>query len=277
MIMKRIVIALLLLLSLPLCAQEKGRWVKGKASVFGTDFGKMQTEAVKRARADALNQAGIVVSASSFRVQTEDNKNLNDYYSQFSEATSRGIITDERNIKISDPVRVSGAQAKGERMFQIDAELEAFVVIPAGIADAGFTVAVQTNKTTFREHEPVTLAITPSKDGYVTIFHVKNDTIQIPFPNALSRNNKVTAKKKFVFPTDYELYLTIDGTEKTSVEEFIVVVTKEDISAADIGDAKIVGDELQLPKMTMTELSRWLSKIPLNIRTMGYVVLTVVR
>lgn len=64
---------------LTLSAQEKGKWVTGKATVYGTNFSAMETEAVKRARADALNQAGIVVSASSYRMQTEDNKDLSDY------------------------------------------------------------------------------------------------------------------------------------------------------------------------------------------------------
>lgn len=275
--MPRLFLTFLFFLSIPLGAQEGGRWVKGKASAFGSDFGKMQSEAVKRARADALNQAGIVVSASSFRVQSEDNKSLNDYYSQFTEATSRGIITDEKNIKISDPVRVTKSADKGERLFQIDASLDAFVVVPEGNTDPGFTVQVRTDRTTYRESEPVSLAITSSKNGYITIFHVKNDTIQIPFPNGLSKDNRVSAGKKFIFPSDYELYLTVEGAEKTSVEEFIVVATKEDIPIVDIGDAKIVGDQLILPKLSLTELSRWLSKIPLDIRTMDHVVLTVVK
>ena len=275
--MRRLALAFILFLSLPLCAQEGGRWVKGKASAFGTDFGKMQSEAVKRARADALNQAGIVVSASSFRVQSEDNKSLNDYYSQFTEATSRGIITDERNIKISDPVRVTKSAGKDERLFQIDATIEAYIVVPDGISDPGFSVQVRTDRTTYRESEPVLLAITSSKNGYVTVFHVKNDTIQIPFPNGLSKDNKVSARKKFLFPSDYELYLTVEGAEKSSIEEFIVVVTKEDIPVVEVGDAKIVGDQLILPKLSLTELSRWLSKIPLDIRTMDHVILTVVK
>ena len=251
--------------------------MKGKASAYGTDFGKMQTEAVKRARADALNQAGIVVSASSFRVLSEDNKSLNDYYSQFTEATSRGIITDEKNIKISDPVRVTKSAGKNERLFQINASLEAYIVIPEGSADPGFSVQVRTDRITYRESEPVQLAITSSKDGYATIFHVKNDTIQIPFPNGLSKDNTVTARKKILFPSEYELYLTVEGAEKSSVEEFIVVVTKEDIPVVEVGDAKIVGDQLILPKLSLTELSQWLAKIPLNQRTMDHKVLTVVK
>ncbi len=275
--MKNNLFIFFLMLSFSLYAQEKGMWVKGKASVFGTDFGKMQIDAVKRARADGLNQAGIVVSASSYRVQTETNKAMNDYYSQFTEATSRGIIIKERNIKISDPVRVSKASAKDERIFQIDAELEALVIIPEGSTDPGFSVHVQTKRTSYRETEPIQLEITASKDGFVTIFHVKNDTIQIPFPNGLSKNNKIQAKKRFNFPSDYELYLTVDGNEKSSNEEFIVVVTKEEFPVMEMGDVKIIGDELILPKLTLTELSRWLAEIPLNQRTMDHKILTVVK
>ncbi|MBI2429417.1 MAG: DUF4384 domain-containing protein [Ignavibacteriales bacterium] len=247
------------LIAASLSAQEQGRWVKGKASSFGTDLKRMQAEAVKRARADALNQAGIIVSASSFRVQTESNTKMNDYYSQFTEATSRGIITQERNVKISDPVRITKASSKEEMQYQLDAELEA------------------SKRTTYREADPVELEITSTKEGYVTIFHVKNDTIQIAFPNGLSRNNKVQAKKKFVFPRDYELYLTVDDNEKTSNEEFIVVVTSVEIPAADVGDAKIVGDELVLPKLSLTEMSQWLFTIPLHQRAVDHVVLTVVK
>ncbi|MEW5798460.1 MAG: DUF4384 domain-containing protein [Bacteroidota bacterium] len=265
------------LIAASLFAQEQGRWVKGKASAFGTDVKKMRTEAVKRARADALNQAGIVVSASSFRVQTESNTAMNDYYSQFTEATSRGIITQERNIDISDPVRLTKASSKEDVQYQIDAELEAFIVIPEGNTDPGFTVTVKSKRSTYRESEPVELEITSSKDGFLTIFHVKNDTIQMAFPNALSRNNKIQAKKKFIFPRDYELYLTVEGEEKTSNEEFIVVVTKEEIPFAEIGDAKIVGDELMLPKLSLTSLSQWLFTIPLHQRTVDHAVLSAVK
>lgn len=265
------------LIAASLIAQEQGRWVRGKASSFGTDLKRMQAEAVKRARADALNQAGIVVSASSFRVQTESNMQMNDYFSQFIEATSRGIITQERNIEISDPVRLTKASSKNEMQYQIDAQLEAFIVIPEGTADPGFTVKVKSTRTTFRESEPVELEITSSKDGFLTIFHVKNDTIQMAFPNALSRNNKIQAKKKFIFPRDYELYLTVEGDEKTSNEEFIVVVTKEEIAFAEIGDAKIVGDELMLPKLSLINLSQWLFSIPLQQRTIDHVVLSAVK
>lgn len=274
---KKITLFFLLIIVALLSAQEKGTWVKGKASVFGSDFKKMQIDAVKRARADALNQAGIVVSASSYRVQSETNKEMNDYYSQFTEATSRGIITQERNIKISDPKRLTKTSAQDEILFQIDAEVEAFVVIPEGTTDPGLSVSLNTKRITFRESEPVELEITPSKDGFITIFHVKNDTIQIPFPNGLSKNNKVQAKKKFVFPSEYELYLTVDGDEKTSNEEFIVVLTKESIPIMENNEVKIIGGELILPKLTLTELSRWLSKIPLNQRAVDHKVLAVVK
>lgn len=258
-------------------AQGKGAWVTGKSSAYGTDLKKMQNDAVKRARADALNQAGIVVSASSYRVQTETNKEMNDYYSQFTEATSRGIITQERNVRISDPKRITSKSAKDDAMFQVEAELEAYVIIPEGAADPGFSVQVTTKRTSYRENEPVLLEITPSKQGYLTIFQVKNDTIQIVFPNALSRDNLLSAKQKFIFPKGFELLLTVDGDEKSTNEEFIAVVTKEEIPIAAIGEAIIVNDEMILPKLTLTDLSSWLSKIPLNQRTMDHKVLTAVK
>ena len=258
-------------------AEEKGQWVKGKSSVFGSDFKKMRIEAVKRARADALNQAGIIVSASSFRLQTETNKEMNDYYSQFTEASSLGIITQERNVKISDPVRVSRATSNDEAVFQVDAELEAMVAIPEGNADPGFTVTLTSKKKTVRETEPVQLEITSSRAGYLTLLHVKNDTIQVAFPNGLSRNNTVESKKPIRFPKEYELYLTVDGDEQTSAEEFIAIITREDVPLITVSDAKIVGDELVLPKLSLTDLSQWLLKLPLNQRAIAHIVLSVVK
>jgi len=270
-------IVIVFFLASSLFAQEQGKWAKGKSSVFGSDFKKMQGEAVKRARADALNQAGIVVAASSFRVQTETNKSLNDYYSQFTEASSRGIIIQERNVKISDPVRISRTSSKDEAVFQVDAELEALVVIPEGNADAGFSVAITSSKKTVRESDAVQLKITSSRDGFLTLLHVKNDTIQAAFPNGLSKKNTVEAKKPLLFPTEYELYLTVDEGEQTSDEEFIAIVTKEDVPLVAVGEAKIVGDELVLPKLTLADLSQWLFKLPLNQRTVAHLVMRVVK
>lgn len=237
----------------------------------------MQIDAVKRARADALNQAGIVVSASSYRVQTETNKEMNDYYSQFTEASSRGIITQERNIKLSDPVRVSEKSLKSDVVFQMDAELEAFVVIPEGQTDPGFTVTISTPKKTVRETDPVQLKFTSTRDGYLTLLHVKNDTIEVAFPNGLSKNNRVVAAKPLIFPKEYELYLTVDAGEQSSNEEFIAVVTNEDQPLAPVGEPRIVHDELQMTKLTLEELSQWLFKLPLNQRAISHLVMTVIK
>ncbi|KAB2924183.1 MAG: DUF4384 domain-containing protein [Bacteroidetes bacterium] len=273
----RPLLCLLLAGLVTLSAQEKGKWVTGKAAVFGTNFAAMETEAVKRARADALNQAGIVVSASSYRVQTEDNKDLSDYYSAFTEASSRGIITEERNVRISDPVRVTKSAAKGERLFQVEAQLEAFVVVPDGAADPGFSLSVRTKRTTYRESEPVLFDIVASRDCRLTIINVKSDTIQVLFPNGLTRDNRLGAKQKFLFPEGFDLYLTVDGDAKSSTEEFILVVTKDDVPVAEVKNATFSGDELVLPKLTLTDLSRWLAKIPLDRRTMDHIVLSVVK
>ena len=274
--MRRILIVLCVL-SVALHAQTGGHWVKGKSTVYGSDFRKMQIEAVKRARADALNQAGIVVSASSYRVQTESNKSMNDYYSQFTEASSRGIITQERNIKLSDPVRVSEKSLKSDVVFQMDAELDAYVVIPKGEVDPGFTVMMKTPEKTVRETDPVEFGITSSRDGYLTLLHVKNDTIEVAFPNGLSKNNRVDANKQLVFPKDYQLFLTVDKGDQSSNEEFIAIVTKENQPLAPAGDVKIIGDELQMTKLSLDELSQWLFKLPLNQRAITHMVMTVVK
>ncbi|NUN70808.1 MAG: DUF4384 domain-containing protein [Bacteroidetes bacterium] len=258
-------------------AQEKGSWVTGKATAYGTDIAKMQADAVKRARADALNQAGIVVSASSFRVQSESNTAMNDYYSQFTEATSRGIITQERNIAVSDPVRVTGSSKGTDKVFQVTAELEAYVVIPEGTTDPAYTVTVKTSRTSYRESEPVLLEITASKDSYITIVNVKNDSIQVPLPNVLLKENAAKAKKSFLFPNGFELYLTVDEGEKSGTEEFIIIATREPVPVMQRENGAIIGGELVLPKLTMTELSQWLASIPLHQRCIAHTVLTVVK
>lgn len=275
MMIRSLLLSLVLLLNLP--AQEKGSWVTGKATAYGTDIARMQTDAVKRARADALNQAGIVVSASSYRLQSESNKAMNDYYSQFTEATSRGIITSERNISISDPVRLTGSTKGTDKVFQVTAELEAYVVIPEGTTDPAYTVSVKTSRTSYRESEPVLLEITATKDSYITIINVKNDSIQVPLPNVLLKENAVKAKKPFLFPNGFELYLTVDAGEESNTEEFIIVATKEPVPVMKRENGAIIGGELVLPKLTMTELSQWLASIPLNQRCTAHTVLTVVK
>ena len=263
----------LLFLAAILVSQDNGKWHTGKGSAVHSDANAAKENAIKRARADALAQAGINIQSGSFRLQAENGNELNDFFSQMTEASSRGIILKEEPPKVGKPELISDK----DYIFQVEAEIKAYVVIPKGEADPGFSVEMTANKKVLQEHENIKLSITSTKDGYLTILHVQKDTITVAFPNAVSKKNKITAKKKFVFPTEYDISMELEKNDKRVVEEFIAIVSKEDLPLAEIGESVIVNNELVVPKRSLNELSQWLFKVPVNQRAIAHVIVEIVK
>ena len=254
-------------------------WKTGKGSAVGTDIEAMRTQALKHARADALKQAGVVIRASDVQMKTESGKSLVDFYSQFAETQMRGLIIEERNVSVSDPVRISPESGKSNVQYRIDAQLEALIVIPHGEPEAGFEVTMHSDRTSYREYEPIRLTVVSTRDGYLSIFNVHNDSLSVVFPNALDLRNKVKANTALTIPADnsYSLMMEPPHGKERSAEEFIAVVTREDISFPNISEISTAGDRLKMEEALLTVFAKWMYKIPLNHRCSDSIVLEVIR
>jgi len=251
------------------------QWVKGYGSAVGTDMAVTRTVAINRAEADALRQAGIELRATEFRRKTESGDEVTDFYSQFAESSTRGLILEERNVFVHRPVSIGD----GLDEYRIDVELEANIVVQNGEPDPGFHVQLESDRESYDENEPVHLMITSSRSGYLVLFHIANDSLALLLPNAVTRQNYIRADTTFIFPPNenYSLAMWVNPGRKASDETFVAVVTLENIPFAKPDRMMITGRQLDLRQDLRTSYAKWLHKIPADRRTSDWKVLQVTK
>jgi len=268
-----IFVFLILPSSFILFAQEP-QWRNGKGSAEGTDTKQIRVDAINDARANAMKQAGIDIRANDVLVKTEANQQLTDFYSKFAETSTKGIILEERNLKVGEAKRVS----ENSDVYKIEVELEALVAPQNGEPDAGFEVTISTKKEVYIEEEPVEFTITSSRKGFVTIFNIHGDSLAVIFPNALDEHNAIAAHIPLLFPVNKAYSLTLETlpAKQNSQEEFIAVVTKENIPFQKMTDTMIdTRGVLKIKEAQLISFANWLYKIPIQTRASAKQIVTV--
>ncbi|MEK7263224.1 MAG: DUF4384 domain-containing protein [Bacteroidota bacterium] len=258
--------------------EKEPQWISGKGNATGTDIESMRTKALNDARSDALSKAGIVVQSGDIYTKTEGNDKLTDFYSKFAETQARGLILEERNIEISEPKRISPQEEKKNILYQIEIQLEALVAPQNGEPDAGFEVTISTKKEIYIEEEAVEFEISSSRSGFLTIFNIHGDSLDVIFPNALDKQNKITAHLPFTFPANKAYSLTLETLpgKQNSQDEFIAVVTKENIPFQNVDNAMIdTRGVLKIKEAQLISFANWLYKIPLQTRASAKQIITV--
>ncbi|MBM4167307.1 MAG: DUF4384 domain-containing protein [Ignavibacteria bacterium] len=244
--------------------EKAPQWIFGKGNAEGTDTKQIRRDAVNDARANALKQAGIDIRASDVLIKTETNQQLTDFYSKFAETSSKGIILEERNVKVGKAEPLT----ENSDVYKIEVILEALVATQFGERDAGFDVTLDANRESYQENESVQLTITSTREGYLTLFYVHNDSLNVLFPNAIDKKNFLKANDTLRFPhsNSYQLTLETEAGKKSSFEEFIAVVTKGDIPVHNLSEMKIEQGNLQTKETMLTNYAKWLYEIPLDQR-----------
>lgn len=266
---KYIIIVLILFVHIAF-AQPKlaPQWIKGKGTAQGTDLIDMRYKAINAARADALKQAGIIFKRTDVALKKEMPHTLTDFYVYFAESMTRGLILDERNIKVSHPIPIDSADDGYGSLYKIDVSLEALIAIQNDEPDPIFDVKIYTDRDVYNENEPVNITVTSTYDGYLTIISIENDSLTVIFPNSLSPNNFVKSNDLFKFPpvNSYALTLQVIPGRKYSEITFVAIVTKEDVPFMPLEVAKYNGRYLKLKQAQLTNYAKWLYKIPINKR-----------
>ncbi len=250
---------------------QQPQWQKGIGSASGTDIEAIRMKALNNARADALSKSGITISAGDARLVSESNNNFTDFYSKFSESSTRGIILEEKITREADAKRIEGTT------YKIEIEIEAKVAIQKGEPDPTFTVKLESSKQIVKENEAFTLTVSSSKSGYLTIFNVYQDSLSVMFPNSIDKVNMIEANKPFVFPPHkaYELAMALPEGKTTSSEMFIAVVTTENIPFPNIEQIKFTNGAIGLRSEQLNVFAQWLYKVSLNKRCADQIPMTV--
>jgi Domain of unknown function (DUF4384) len=251
------------------------QWYRGQASVVGSEtesIGALRQRALQEARIKILQQAGINIQATEIRLKEESKVQVVDIYGSFAQSTARGIIIDERNLTFSSQfVTVDKLSLP-----QITASLEALVEIPQGDPDRTFEVSLTSDKSTYYEGEELQLTVQSSKEGYLSIFQIKNDTCFILYPHPLvsiTDDNKIVANAKNLIPPKdkpYSFELNLEGGNGEHAVEFLVaVVTKEEIP--------IGGRFNKKEFFSLKDFNNWLVNIAVDQRSSANIVIQIVK
>lgn len=239
-------------------------WYSGTGTATGKNMEKIRVEALNRARKDALEKAGIDVSAATLSVKSEASNKLVDFFSEFAESNTRGLILSERDVRFERPVPLDSTYT----VYSETAHIEALVATPRGQPDPAFEVTLASSRNAYEQHEPITLKIRSTEPGYLTILDIHEDSINVLFPNVIDRDNHIYADTDFVFPPSkaYSLELETLKGESSSADIFIAVVTKDNIPFPNIAKIGLDGSRLLVAEKGLTTYANWLYKIPLDRR-----------
>ena len=265
-------------------AKQKEEWIHVEATEIGTDLKVMKDKALAKARKIALKQAGIQLSVSTLSISSAINKKkINDSFLSISESCTKGLIIDEKNIVIQDPVRVNLFTPPNDEsiLYQIKVELDILLAYIMDDPDYGFSVAIKSDKNSYKEKESVILYINSTRSGYLTLFNINHNLISVIFPNDISKDNYIYSNKTFVFPpTDiYSLELTLPENENVSNEIFVAVVTKKNIPFLFDSNKNFINnsaDGVNIHNDQLINYSKWLYKIPVNLRCTDTIVLQLI-
>jgi hypothetical protein len=251
------------------------KWYKGEATIIGSEtesIGALRQRALQGARVKALQQAGINIQATEIRLKEESKLQLVDMYGSFAQSTARGIIIDERNLSYeSQFVTVDKLSLP-----RVTATLEALVEIPKGEPDRTFEVSLTSEKNTYVEGEEMQMTVQSSKDGYLSIFQIKNDTCNILYPHPrlpVTYDNKIAANAKILVPPKdkpFSFILDLEGGNGEHAVEFLIgVVTKENIP--------IGGRFNKKDYFSLKEFNNWLVNIAVDQRSSANIIIQIVK
>jgi hypothetical protein len=245
-------------------ANSSPRWVFGEGSAEGTDIALTKTKALLAARSDALKQVGITLRVSELLAKSESNSTISDFYSQFAESSTRGLILEERNISFGELEVIRGTD-----LVRIRVSLEARIALQQGEPDPGFQVSLVSDRESYEENEPVRLSVTSTRDGYLTLFYVENDSLNVLLPSAVIRSNQIEANKTLHFPPNdvVSLHLLVQRGQKASAGTFIAVVTKDDVPFPNLAGLEITETKVKLKQDVLTAYNQWLYRIGVDRRS----------
>jgi len=274
-------IFILFVLSIIVSAQPKNqiqpRWVKATGVGFSKDVAKATEDALNKARANALKELGVTIKAGEYRQKTEDNESLIDFYTSFAESSTRGLILEEKIISKSKPEPIQ-LENSDEYLMRVQIDIEALVAPQVIDPDPTYKVELITDRIVYNEREPVQFRLFASKDGYLTIFNIKNDTLNVLFPNEMLKDNFIKGGDTLYIPpkkSRIRIRLVNNPGQTRTDEMFIAILTKEKIPFTEGNIVK--NSKVPFKQAQLSAYAKWLYDISPDRRTSDMKVLSVVK
>lgn len=254
-------------------ANKDGIWVEVSATYLAPkslSFREGQAAVVALARRNAIEEAtGFSITSFSLLNKREQNFKWSEDYQQLIVSESNGKIIDEYppDIKIEP-------QSNGRIEYSIEV-YKAMVIPDVSPEDPSFKVTIETDKSTYKVGEEITIKMMATKESYLTVFSIAADgSAALFFPNRYAKDNFVygSIEKKIPDRFTNKVFSLVakktQGYDLPNQELFMVVATKEPIEFTDPRKSFAYFSN-------MIEINRWLMKIPRNIRAESFAAFTV--
>lgn len=265
--------------------EKKTVQVTGSCLVVNISPEQAKKIALDNARAEAIKSAfGLNISEEIFSSFNEVKNN--DKIEEFNENFNKIIHTATNGKIIDEKVQFETKVENGNVI--IYANLEATVIEEIGNSDPDFKVEIILPKTKFYVNEDTNKSdnldfkLWSSEDCYLYLFNVMhNDTITILLPNELIKDNSYKIQKKV---QNYEKYFNnvkftvgLPKDKDYVIEGLLLIAIKEKINfIPNVLETEKNGNLITY-NTRLTNLMKWLVKIPLNQRAEIFKTIEIIR
>lgn len=233
--------------------------VKGSYEARDLTIESVRNKAIEDAKHNAMLKAGIAenVKVSDFLYTFEDDEEFRDIFQSFVSTETGADIIVEKVRELNRDINEFGN-------ILIEVEIDAIVIKHKEKKDPAFDFKVEGIRETYYENDPLEFNFQPTRNGYLKIFNVSDETAFILYPyddpkNPVLNDDTETQFKKngiYKFPVNKNLdgyYFEI--ADENAAKEYnllIFVFTKEDYTFLE--DVKVAN------------IMKWIYEIPLDQR-----------
>jgi hypothetical protein len=148
----------------------------------------------------------------------------NDAFVTLLRAGGRGFVSALRNLRWSTR-RESAALSDTASVRLI---CDAKIVRGKGIPDPAFYVKVDLDQTGYRRGETISMRIAPSRDAYLTVYHIAGDSMRVIYPREGMAEVPVPAGQDLRLPYSIDVWEAEVPGGWESTEDLIVVIASRD-------------------------------------------------
>ena len=241
-------------------------------------------EAIQRAQAEAVRKAiGTQVQAERRASTIETGSEVISRFSEVVRTGSSGRVVSYEVLEERRPER-------GGEVYQ-HVRIRATVKPTMGRPDPGFSVNLRLTdedqsfvaRGRLEESDEVVAEIEASKDAHLTLFSVTPDTLEVIWPNSLSRDTFVEGGAVVQFPPPdlrtrgVHLRAEVPEGRRRVTERLVAVATKQKVPFEEVPGRQIASGALKTTQASVQAFNRWLVDIPLGQRAVASVTYDVVQ
>jgi hypothetical protein len=189
-------------------------------------------------------------------------------FSVVNRSTSYGLIVSEKVLEEGFRKDPGGLAEVYHIRLQCDVKAE------TGAPDPGFAIEVVLNQRIFMpgRNDEVVMTITSTRDAYVTVLGISNDTVTVLLPNELIADRKIQRGRALQFPSKDDqarglrLRVELPAGSRRQAESIMVIATLDDVPLR-FGERMEREGTVATVRSVLPDLNRWLVRIPPDRRT----------